>query len=392
MKRRVLIGVLAVGAASVSCNAGSDTAPTSEPSAADKLVVADPEAGGCVDCADYAVDNTELLTDEGYPDLIDPTGLAFDEDGAAWIGMGGMGRAIVVDPYNNVGSTVGFPGYGYGEGYDGYGDYGGYGWPTSVVYNTSTDAFLGDPFMFVNGDGSIYGWGGRGGYATRRVERSRRRAFYGGSALYGNRLYRTDFLNGGIDVFGGPYGRFGLGEGAFVDPYLPYGYSPYNIMPYRDSFFVTYALRDENGEVVPGEGNGLIDVYDENGNYVSRLATGGPLDAPYGLAITPDDYGDIPGRLLVGNYGDGRINVYDLDRGDFGWRGRHRGWFGDGRGRPWDVDGLWGIGFGRGRGRDRHDLFYTGRPHRFHGRHGHGRFGRFHPRWGGRGGHWGGRW
>jgi uncharacterized protein (TIGR03118 family) len=40
------------------------------------------------------------------------------------------------------------------------------------------------------------------------------------------------------------------------------------------------------------------------------------LDGPWGLAIAPASWGSLAGDLLVGNFGNGRINVIDINRHD----------------------------------------------------------------------------
>ena len=42
-----------------------------------------------------------------------------------------------------------------------------------------------------------------------------------------------------------------------------------------------------------------------------RIASSGPLNAPWGLALAPADSAASATTLLVGNFGDGRINAYD---------------------------------------------------------------------------------
>jgi uncharacterized protein (TIGR03118 family) len=61
-----------------------------------------------------------------------------------------------------------------------------------------------------------------------------------------------------------------------------------------------------------------------------------------GLALAPAGFGIFSGDLLVGNFGDGRINAYDIrtfePRGMLMINGH----------RPVEIDGLWGIAFGNG--------------------------------------------
>ena len=130
--------------------------------------------------------------------------------------------------------------------------------------------------------------------------------------------------------------------GNFTDPGLPAGYAPFNIQNLAGVLYVTYALQDGKDDD-PGPGHGFVDAFDLNGNFVSRIASGGPLNSPWGLAIAPASFGDLfGGDLLVGNFGDGTINAFDLTTHAF-----------DGQllgldGNPLVIDGLWGLIAGNG--------------------------------------------
>src|SRR5262249_32148931 len=123
-------------------------------------------------------------------------------------------------------------------------------------------------------------------------------------------LYATDFRNGTIAVFPGT-GAPQL-TGKFTDPNLPAGYAPFGIQNIGGFLYVTYAVQDSaKHDDVAGAGNGVVDVYDLNGNLVRRLTAGGALNSPWGLALAPAGFGPAGGELLVGNFGDGVINVYN---------------------------------------------------------------------------------
>jgi uncharacterized protein (TIGR03118 family) len=81
-----------------------------------------------------------------------------------------------------------------------------------------------------------------------------------------------------------------------------------------------------------------------DGTFHGRVASRGSLNAPWGLAMAPADFGKFSGDLLVGNFGDGRISAYH--RGEDGWEAR--GLLKGTDHRPLEIDGLWGIGFGNG--------------------------------------------
>ena len=100
--------------------------------------------------------------------------------------------------------------------------------------------------------------------------------------------------------------------------------------------FRTYAKQDADAkDELHGEGLGFVDVYTNFGVTVQRIASRGPLNAPWGPAFAPASWGSLAGDLLVGNFGDGRINAYDGDHFDGQLRGTD--------GRPITIDGLWAL-------------------------------------------------
>jgi uncharacterized protein (TIGR03118 family) len=119
--------------------------------------------------------------------------------------------------------------------------------------------------------------------------------------------------------------------------------------------YVTYALQDaDRHDDVAGSSHGFVDVFDMDGNLLRRLASRGHLNSPWGLAIAPANFGEFSGTLLVGNFGDGRIHAYDLERGEF------RGTLRAPSHRPVTILGLWTIRFGNGgNGGAVNSLFFT---------------------------------
>jgi uncharacterized protein (TIGR03118 family) len=112
-----------------------------------------------------------------------------------------------------------------------------------------------------------------------------------------------------------------------------------------------------------------VDAYDLNGNLLGRLVTGGQLDSPWGLAIAPAGFGDVGGDLLVGNFGNGRINAYTLN-------GTFVQTLTDAKGNPLSIDGLWGLQFGNGSATaSKGTLYFTAGP----GDEQHGLFGSLVP-------------
>jgi uncharacterized protein (TIGR03118 family) len=161
----------------------------------------------------------------------------------------------------------------------------------------------------------------------------------------GERLYATDFHNAKIDVYDEGWRSVELADGAFVDKNLPRGFAPFGIRAIDERLFVTYALQDEDAEDdVAGKGLGVVDAYDLDGRSMARIVTGVHLDAPWGLAMSPDDFGALGGMLLVGNFGDGHIT--ELNPKD----GTIIGQLMTADNAPVVIDGLWGLAIGTASG------------------------------------------
>jgi uncharacterized protein (TIGR03118 family) len=241
------------------------------------------------------------------------------------------------------------------------------GGPTGAVFNpTGSFPVGGSParFLFVSEDGKIRGWNG-GPAAQVVVDNSGHDAIYKGLAVAtspsGPRLYATDFHNAGVDVFDGSFAPVTT-PGAFIDPAIPTGFAPFGIQAVGNRIFVSYAKQDENAEDdVAGQALGFVDAYGTDGTLLARVAQHGQLNAPWGLALAPASFGRFGGDLLVGNFGDGRINAYEeLPSGQF----VHRGQLRTGDGKPVDIDGLWALQFGHGDPKNgpRDTLFFTAGP------------------------------
>lgn len=226
-----------------------------------------------------------------------------------------------------------------------------------------------DPARFVYAceDGRIRAWTPTvpGPWSTQAevvVDGGAEAAVFRGVAVAGDRVYATDFHNGRVDVFDGRWRR--ILRGAFVDRSIPDWYAPFGIAAIGGRIYVTYVWRAPvNGN--DGPTGGYVDEFDRDGRLLARVARRGALNAPWGIARAPRAFGRFGGDLLVGNFGDGRINAYRRRRNG-GWR--RAGALGDRRGRPISVPGLWGMAFGNGGlagPRDR--LFFASGPHRWRG-------------------------
>src|SRR5919201_1833597 len=228
--------------------------------------------------------------------------------------------------------------------------------PTGAVANPTTDFAVAPNaparFIFATESGTIRGWNPGvpppplSTQTEQVVDNSAAGSVYKGLAIGSvggnNFLYANDFVNGTIDVFDKNFQSVKM---TFVDPGLPAGYGPFGIQNIGGHLFVTYAKQSGGTDEVGGQGLGFVDEFATDGTFIARVATRGQLNAPWGLAMAPSNFGRFSGDLLVGNFGDGTINAYAL-QSDGTWA--HRGQLRTADHKPVTIDGLWGLGFGNG--------------------------------------------
>jgi uncharacterized protein (TIGR03118 family) len=120
--------------------------------------------------------------------------------------------------------------------------------------------------------------------------------------------------NNKIDVFDTKFTKPAAMQGKFIDPTMPTGFVPFGIAALSSELYVTYAMRDPalHNEAT-GAGFGYVDKFDFNGNFISRFASAGALNAPWGIALAPAGFGSFEGDLLIGNFGDGAIDIFAPD-------------------------------------------------------------------------------
>jgi uncharacterized protein (TIGR03118 family) len=220
-------------------------------------------------------------------------------------------------------------------------------------------------FIFVTEDGVLSAWanGADPSQALVAMDNSAT-AVYKGLTLVTTpspQLYAANFKAGTIDVFDANFKPVTLASGAFTDPKIPAGFAPFNIWNIGGKLYVAYAKQDSDKKFdVRGVGNGYVDVYDSTGKLLQSLVAGGTgsrLNSPWGLAIAPPTFGKYANALLVGNFGDGLINAYDLNTGAF------LGTLQDATGKDIVLPGLWAIIFGNGSsGGDKDTLYFTAGP------------------------------
>jgi uncharacterized protein (TIGR03118 family) len=238
--------------------------------------------------------------------------------------------------------------------------------PTGLVWNPNPNHFLvphtnfGATFIAVSEDGKIVAWNGSanpisGGLSTATVVSTDAGGLYKGAAFGtnpdGNFIFVTNFRTAKVEVYDVNFKE--VHKFAFTDRNIPSGFAPFGIENIDGELFVTFAKQDEEKEDdVAGPGLGFVDVFTTSGKLVRRFASRGTLNAPWGLARAPIGFGKFGGAILVGNFGDGRINAFS-NRGEFlGQLSRRNG-------QPIAIDGLWSLKFGMFRGADPEDLYFT---------------------------------
>jgi uncharacterized protein (TIGR03118 family) len=275
------------------------------------------------------------LTD---PDLVNPWGMSHSPTSPIWVSNNGSDNSTLYrtdtpgSPVTKLGLVVSIPG----------------GAPTGQVFNDTT-AFnvpgttAKSLFIFAGEHGDLSAWNGAAG-TTAVAAGHTEGAVYKGLALahspFGPLLLAANFHDNRIDVFDGSFKAIS-DDRLFHDPYLPRGYAPFNVAEIGNQVFVTYAKQGADAhDDVAGRGHGFVDVFTNFGAFQSRLASHGALNSPWGLVIAPASFGSFAGDLLVGNFGDGRINAYDPHNGHF------RGTLVDAKHKPVAIDGLWGLTVG----------------------------------------------
>ena len=301
------------------------------------------------------------------PDLVNPWGISLSGGSPFWVANNGTGTSTLYagdhlggSPLTKNPLVVTIPG----------------GLPTGTVFNTggSTDFIVKSgaasgraAFLFASQVGIVSGWnpnvpaagskqaqvGGTGdavytGLAIGQVSNGQ-----GGTTTY---LYAADFEHGKIDVYDGTFHTPNPPlDGSFNNPNIPNSYSNFNIQNIGGKLYVTYAQQShKDPEDETDRGSGFVDVFDTSGHLLQRLILGNHLNAPWGLALAPADFGAFSNALIVGNFGNGHLQAFDPDSG------KYLGQLKDESGKPIVIDGLWGITFGNGgNGGDKNALYFA---------------------------------
>jgi uncharacterized protein (TIGR03118 family) len=304
------------------------------------------------------------------PNLVNPWGIAFGSGTPFWVADNGTGLATTYNGSGQIKSrivTIPLP----------LGSISTAAAPTGIVFNKTDDFVVSKQgkssparFIFATEDGTISGWNPNVDptNALLVVDRSNTPPGTNTGAVYKglargrdegrDLLFATNFRAGVVDVFNAKF-RF---LRSFTDSRVPQGFAPFGIRNIDGLLYVTFAKQDdEKHDDVAGPGNGFVDIFETDGHLVKRLISRDVLNSPWGLTLTPSNFGPFSNDLLVGNFGDSTINAFNPHNGEF------LGTLKDEHGNPLGVDdnplgskGLWGLTFGNGiRAGDRNTLFFT---------------------------------
>lgn len=279
--------------------------------------------------------------------LVNPWGVAVGPTGAFWISSTGSNSTMI---YDRTGLSLLAPISMSGK-------------PTGVVYNSSADfvipsTSLVSKYIYVGEEGTVRSWS-TGATSVQIADHSSAGAVYKGIAMgtdnSDNFIYVANFGQGKIDVWDKNFNP--VTSKPFIDPNMPLGFAPFNVKNIDGKLYVTYAKQSaDKQDDVSGSGNGFVSVFNTDGSFVKRFASQGTLNSPWGIAEAPNDFDQGSNAILIGNFGDGRINVYTRD-------GNYKGQLKDGD-APISIAGLWSLTFpsnGNPVG-DQNQLFFTAGP------------------------------
>jgi uncharacterized protein (TIGR03118 family) len=334
---------------------------------------------------------TNLVSDGAIPadvvdkHLINPWGVTYKPTGTTaggpfWVADNGAGVATLykVDPTTNTPTTQSLvvtipPPKGAAAGTVAA--------PTGIVFNPNTasgstafDVTSGGKtgpasFIFVTEDGTISGWNPtvNATNAILAVDQSSTGSVFKGAALATvngtTYLYVTDFHNRVVDVYDTSFHLVG----TFADPHVPRDYAPFGIQNVDGDLIVTYAKqhRPAAHDDLAGAGHGGIDAFSPSGQLLTRIASHGRLNSPWGIALAPSSFGSYANDLLIGNFGDGRINAFQpvINRQGNIARFASVGPLRDASNKPITIDGLWSLTFGNGgSGGNANTLYFAAGP------------------------------
>ncbi|RAK60190.1 TIGR03118 family protein [Phenylobacterium hankyongense] len=267
------------------------------------------------------------------PLLVNPWGLSQGPGGPLWVANNHTDSSTVYnkDTFGKLALEVAVPGGPTGTTYVGL---------TNAFNITSAGKTGQTVFAFATESGQIQGWNPTVDptHTVVAVDQSASGSIFKGLTLgldeTSARLFAADFGNGVVSVYDTSFNKIR----SFTDPKLPDGYVPFNVQNLSGLLYVAFAKKEPGAaDETVGRGLGFVDVFDTDGHLLRRLIEHGRLNAPWGLAIAPANFGKFAGALLVGNFGDGRIDAYDRTTGAF------IGALRDEDRRKVSIEGLWAL-------------------------------------------------
>jgi uncharacterized protein (TIGR03118 family) len=292
--------------------------------------------------------NTAGVANHTDSQLSNPWGISFIPGQAFWVANNNGGTSTLYDAQGNKQTlVVGIPSASMNPCNPGC--------PTGTVANSLSGYFGNGAFLFDTEDGIIANWTGQGN-AVVAVDNSAAGAVYKGLALLTNNegtfLLAANFNSGKIDVFDRNFTPSHL-TGTLTDPNLPAGYAPHGVHVINNGILVAYAMQDAaKHDPTIGAGLGIVDAFDMEGNFKGTFASGGTLNAPWGVVATPASFGTFSNDVLIGNFGDGTINAFDTT-------GKFIGQVTDSSNKVIVNPGLWDLVFGQGGTGDPNTLYFT---------------------------------
>jgi len=268
--------------------------------------------------------------------LDNPWGIAIGSTGIFWIAVNHNGSTAV---YDGTGAqtlaNVNIPLGGVVNGSS----------PSGVVFNSTANFIIPSngqaaKFIYVTEDGIVSAWN-TGDSTFKVADRSGANAVYKGIAIANdgaaNFIYVADLHNAKVDVFDQSFNY--VTNKVFTDPGIPAGFAPFNIQNIGGQLYISYAKQQgpDDMDDESGPGNGYVDIYKPDGTFVKRFASQGTLNSPWAIAQAPSGFGLGTGAILIGNFGDGRINIFDAN-------GNYTGQLLN-SGAPITIDGLWALTF-----------------------------------------------
>src|SRR6202790_2374916 len=261
------------------------------------------------------VSNTAGVATTTDTQLLNPWGISFVPGQDFWIANNNSGTSTLYDNQGkkDTGLVVTIPGATKNPNGNC-----SPGCPTGTVANGNNSNFGGALFIFDTEDGIFASWNGTSNTATVSFDNSASGAVYKGLALLnGTFLLAANFNSGKDEVLAHNFNLTSL-SGSFTDPHLPAGLAPHGIHVIGNQIYIAYAMQDAaKHDAQPGSGLGQVDIFDMTGKFVSTLASGGKLNAPWGVVAAPASFGTFANAILVGNFGDGTISAFNPTTGAF---------------------------------------------------------------------------